>query len=236
MTTTIALIDERTLTRQCLARWLERSSKDFKIIAVGRLAELDQRYEQNEDPHLVLLSVGHLTVTDDEVRSSLKQVTDRLPDVPIIVLSDSEDPTAVAEAIRNGVKGYIPTTLDLSVALEALRLVQVGGTYVPASTFLTALESRAPACQHQEPRPGEPHSLKGFTPRELQVLELLREGKPNKIIAYDLNMQESTVKVHVRHIMKKLKASNRTQAAFLAQQLVEAEREYGLVEESILTH
>ncbi|MCG8694219.1 MAG: response regulator transcription factor [Minwuiales bacterium] len=236
MITTIALIDGRTLTRQCLARWLERSSKDFKIIAIGQLAELDQRFDQGEDPRLVVLSLGHLTVTDEEVRTSLRQVADRLPDVPVIVLSDCEDPTAVAEAIRNGVKGYIPTTVDLSVALEALRLVQVGGTYVPASTLLTALEAQVPTCQPKEPRHGEQHPLQGFTPRELQVLELLREGKPNKVIAYELDMQESTVKVHVRHIMKKLKASNRTQAAFLAQQLAESEQELAIGGKPFLTH
>jgi DNA-binding NarL/FixJ family response regulator len=59
----------------------------------------------------------------------------------------------------------------------------------------------------------------GFTPRQLEVLRLLRQGKPNKIIAYELDVEESTVKVHVRHIMRKLKATNRTHAVVLANQL-----------------
>jgi DNA-binding NarL/FixJ family response regulator len=63
--------------------------------------------------------------------------------------------------------------------------------------------------------------LQDLTPRQKEVLQLLRKGKSNKIIAYELNMQESTVKVHVRQIMKKLKAINRTHAVFLASQIME---------------
>jgi DNA-binding NarL/FixJ family response regulator len=68
-------------------------------------------------------------------------------------------------------------------------------------------------------RPGEEDSVTylGFTRREAQVLEQLQQGKANKVIAYELNISESTVKVHVRNIMKKLHATNRTQVAFLAQ-------------------
>ena len=57
----------------------------------------------------------------------------------------------------------------------------------------------------------------GLTPRECDVLNLLREGKPNKIIAAALDLKETTVKIHVRHIMKKLKATNRTEAALMAE-------------------
>jgi DNA-binding NarL/FixJ family response regulator len=66
------------------------------------------------------------------------------------------------------------------------------------------------------------HKTNGlFTTRQAAVIEALRRGKPNKIIAYELKMRESTVKVHVRNIMKKLKATNRTQVAYLATQLLE---------------
>jgi DNA-binding CsgD family transcriptional regulator len=68
-----------------------------------------------------------------------------------------------------------------------------------------------------------------FTGRQRQVIEALRQGKPNKIIAYELNMCESTVKVHVRTIMKKLKARNRTQVAYLYSSSVERDREPDLI-------
>jgi DNA-binding NarL/FixJ family response regulator len=64
--------------------------------------------------------------------------------------------------------------------------------------------------------------MRGLTPSEQRVLELLREGKPNKVIARELDIEETTVKVHVRRIMKKLNAANRTQAALVAQQMAGA--------------
>ena len=73
--------------------------------------------------------------------------------------------------------------------------------------------------QAAEPRRTE---MRGLTPSEQRVLELLKEGKPNKVIARELDIEETTVKVHVRRIMKKLNAANRTQAALVAQQMAEA--------------
>ena len=81
----------------------------------------------------------------------------------------------------------------------------------------------------EEERPNvakiDPSLLQTLTPRELEVFELVRRGKSNKIIAYELGVQESTVKVHTRKIMTKLKAINRTHAAFLGSQMSEGKAE-----------
>lgn len=215
----VALIDRRALTRQCLARWLEISA-GFKIVAVPRFEELNQRLGEAGQLDLVLVSIGASVVSEPEVCDTLELLTHRLPGVPLIIVSDREDIDAIAEAIRRGVRGYIPTTLKLDVAAEALRLVQAGGIFVPAASLLNALEERQPPRQDVIPSEPEGRAFPDLTPRQAQVLELLRQGKSNKIIAYDLEMQESTVKVHIRHIMRKLKATNRTQAAFLAHQLL----------------
>ena len=74
----------------------------------------------------------------------------------------------------------------------------------------------------QPPPSLEETELDGFTPRQMQVLTCLRQGMSNKIIAYQLEMCESTVKVHIRHIMKKLRATNRTQVVFITNRLFEA--------------
>jgi DNA-binding NarL/FixJ family response regulator len=100
--------------------------------------------------------------------------------------------------------------MAFDVAVQAIRLVRAGGTFVPARTFIATrdLIEKLPAITE--------NSRKGwFTVRQLTVIESLRQGKSNKIIAYELNMCESTVKVHVRHIMKKLGAKNRTEVALL---------------------
>jgi DNA-binding NarL/FixJ family response regulator len=133
------------------------------------------------------------------------------------VLADRDDADEVNRALTHGVRGYIPTSIEWEVAVAALRLISAGGTFVPAD----ALRSTAakPDDQPEGERQGRSDGL-DLTPRELSVIDLLREGKPNKLIAAQLDMQENTVKVHVRNILKKLNATNRTHAAFVANRLL----------------
>jgi DNA-binding NarL/FixJ family response regulator len=133
------------------------------------------------------------------------------------VLSDSDDVGEVNRALTHGVRGYIPTSVECEVAVAALRLIGVGGTFVPAAALCSTS-----AKPDDRPEGGRQRRSDGLdlTPRELSVIDLLREGKPNKLIARQLDMQENTVKVHVRNILKKLNAANRTHAAFVANRLL----------------
>ena len=90
-----------------------------------------------------------------------------------------------------------------------MRLVAAGGTFIPASCLLAAIR--------QGPAKEAPGNV--FSPRQAAVAAEICKGKPNKIIAYDLNMCESTVKVHVRSIMKRLKVRNRTQIAYALREM-----------------
>ena len=112
-------------------------------------------------------------------------------------------------------RGYIPTSLASMVAVGALRLVCASAARLRRRPLccLRGTAARAPA--------GE-SLIDGFTRRQSQILDCLRRGMANKLIAYELNMCESTVKVHVRNIMKKLKATNRTQVAYMTRGLFEA--------------
>jgi DNA-binding NarL/FixJ family response regulator len=116
------------------------------------------------------------------------------------------------------VRGYITTSIEAKVAFAALRLIRAGGSFIPANSLSKAVAklNSASDCARQESIPG-----KDLTPRELLVVDLLREGTPNKVIATKLQMQESTVKVHVRSIMKKLGVANRTHAASVANRLLD---------------
>jgi DNA-binding NarL/FixJ family response regulator len=103
------------------------------------------------------------------------------------------------------VRGYIPTSLSFNVVVEVVRLVQAGGTYVPVNFAL------------QEKRSGEGSKANDLlTERQLMVVGALCQGMANKQIAYKLSMSEHTVKVHLRHIMRKLNARNRTEVAILS--------------------
>jgi DNA-binding NarL/FixJ family response regulator len=132
---------------------------------------------------------------------------------PLVVVSDNEDPDLIVQMLGKNVRGYVPTSLSLNVAAHAVELVRAGGVFVPASSLIAA---------HRAPE--ETVTPKGlFTARQAAVVDALRRGKANKIIAYELNMRESTVKVHVRNIMKKLHATNRTEVAYLATRLLNGE-------------
>src|SRR6185436_14807340 len=110
-----------------------------------------------------------------------------------------------------------PTSFSLHTAMQAMDLVRAGGTFVPASSLIAA--HHAP----EDAQTGVQKSNGLFTTRQTAVIDALRRGKPNKIIAYELKMRESTVKVHVRNIMKKLHATNRTEVAFMANRLLNGE-------------
>ena len=120
------------------------------------------------------------------------------PGVPIILLSDAEETSQVVEALECGARGYIPTSASLSIAIEAMRLVRAGGVYAPAGSLIAA--------SSQKYANGNSGHQRMFTERQNDVLEALCQGKANKIIAYELKLRESTVKIHVRNIMMKLNA------------------------------
>ena len=131
---------------------------------------------------------------------------------PSILVSDADDPRDAVLALGKGLRGYIPASMAIREALEAMRLVAAGGMFVPVSSLLAAVR-QAPV---REP------AAAGFSPRQAAVAAEICKGKPNKIIAYDLNMCESTVKVHVRSIMKRLNVRNRTQVAYALREMQKA--------------
>jgi DNA-binding NarL/FixJ family response regulator len=148
----------------------------------------------------------------DQVTNDLDQLIQLNLSVPIIVLTASVDPANVVKALKSGAKGYIPANMPLDIALAAIRFVSAGGTFVPAAVMLEDNSAR-----DHVTTPSTSSTM--FTERQAAVMEGLRKGKANKMIAYELNMCESTVKVHVRKIMRKLKATNRTEVAYLANEL-----------------
>jgi DNA-binding NarL/FixJ family response regulator len=141
----------------------------------------------------------------------------RLPEASTVVLSDRDDVDDVNRALAHGVRRYIPTSSNGKFVVAALRFISAGGTFVPADTLRStaAKPDGQPEAERQRRSDG-----RDLTPRELSVIDLLREGKPDKLIAVRLDMQENTVKVHVRNILKKLNATNRTPAAFVANRLL----------------
>jgi DNA-binding NarL/FixJ family response regulator len=214
----VALIDPKPLTRQSIGDLLTEAFPESAMAAVStceELLEIDER--RIGKLNLVVVYIRNEGLTNTWVQSALELLRARLPEASTVVLADRDDVDEVNRALTHGVRGYIPTSVECGVAVAALRLVSAGGIFVPAG----ALRSTAakPDDQPEGERQRRSDGL-DLTPRELSVIDLLREGRPNKLIARQLDMQESTVKVHVRNILKKLNAANRTHAAFVANQLL----------------
>jgi len=208
----VLLIDPCLMTRQCLERMLEVGIKDASVVSASSAAEA-----AGSRPGLVVLNIRGTRMDEPEVADQLIEIRRWHDGEPAIaVISDIDDPLHAIEAMRHGCRGYIPTSLSSELALAAIRLMLAGGIFVPDSViaYCSGLEELAPDVTVVA---AEPDALLAVTHRERQVLQLLRQGKPNKIIAFELEISESTVKVHVRNIMRKLRATNRTQVALLIQ-------------------
>src|SRR5919106_3056474 len=209
----IVLIDRRALTRQCLSRWLQDGSHDLRVVSVSSPADLLDSSRSLNNLQMIVFSIGAASVKDPEVLGRINLLRRHMGRTPLVLLSDREDVDDIVEAMEHGARGYIPTSLEPSEAAAAIQCVVAGGTFVPASALIKLAQER----QHRSIRPseGEASPFQDLTPRESDVLARLRQGKPNKIIAHELKISESTVKAFVSRILTKLHASNRTEVASL---------------------
>ncbi len=205
----LALIDPKPLTRRSIGDLLARAFPEYSLVAASTCEELlEIEGGRIGSPDLVVVYIRSAGLTNTCVKSTLELLRARLPDAPA--------------ALTHGVRGYIPTSIECEVAVAALRLISAGGTFVPANALRSATAKQENKVESEQQRRLDELDL---TPREFSVIDLLREGKPNKLIAAQLEMQESTVKVHVRNILKKLHAANRTHAASVANRLLGQEAE-----------
>jgi DNA-binding NarL/FixJ family response regulator len=201
----IAVIESRTFIQECIRRSVQ-SAFPLSVLTFSTAIELEQQHLLTS-PKLIIFS----WVEDNKVGSinALKVLSELAPGTPVIVLAYNNDAELARTAIGHGAKGYIPVSLGFEITIEAVRFVLAGGTYVPMDCLL--------ARGWPGDAPSQPPTSGLVTSRELAVIRAIQQGKSNKVIAYELNMCESTVKVHVRNIMKKLNAKNRTEVAIKAQ-------------------
>ena len=207
----IGLIDGHRLSQECLITAFAESQPSLALTGFSTVQECILAAAQNFD---VILYYNHVSGTVG--MTDISTIRRMLPFAPLIILSDAEDaeqPHVISGAVKQGAHGFIPTrTTGVPMIIAAIRFVRAGGTYAPLDLLLSL---RSPAIR-QSPAAKSRGSL---TSRELMVLGHVHQGKANKTIAYELGMKESTVKVHVRHIMRKTGASNRVQAAYTARNL-----------------
>jgi len=207
---TILLLDPSPITRESLVHILTELVGDLPVYAVAGASVAIP-----ELPELVLLHLHHARVDDPAVQDQIEALRKTFGQgFRIAVLTDIDQGMLAAAAIhRQEIHGYIPTSLAPPIVAAAIRLVLAGGTFIPLE--LIASEASYAAQPETLLTESDAAVMPRLTSREADVLQLLRLGKPNKIIAFDLAISESTVKVHVRNIMKKMRVTNRTQVALL---------------------
>lgn len=149
--------------------------------------------------------------------AGLARVSRGFPELAVVMLSAYSQPEEIARAVELGVRGYIPKGASEQVLKHAISLVLAGEIYVPPSVLSTLRQARKAAGRTETVLSSDsPGPLEQLTPRQRDTLELIMLGQSNKEIARSLNLLESTVKAHVRVILQKLGATNRTQAARIA--------------------
>lgn len=152
----------------------------------------------------------------------LAEVIRALPGLPVIVLSGSEDPALMKELLAMGARGFIPKAYSPEVMLSAVRLVLSGGTYVPPMMLderHVAVPPPPGANGGESARALEERLRHLLTDRQMDVLRLLSQGKPNKLIARDLGISEGTVKIHLAAIFRALNVRNRVEAVVASRRI-----------------
>jgi DNA-binding NarL/FixJ family response regulator len=201
----VLVVDDHPLICEALRQVLKALDKDIELRESGSGADALAAAASADRFDLVLLD---LALPDADGFEVLRELRERHPSFPVVVLSASEQADAVMRALDAGAMGFIPKTSSNELLLGALRLVLSGGVYLPAEVLRHAplpTLARGAAAETS-------YRDIGLTERQAQVLALMVQGKPNKIICRELDLAEGTVKIHVTAILKTLEVSNRTQA------------------------
>jgi DNA-binding NarL/FixJ family response regulator len=205
----ILIVDDHPLILEALHHVLKQLSPEVVVLDAPSGAAGRSLAAANPDADLMLFDLGLPGVDGFALLAELRE---RHPAIPVVVLSGSERREDVLRALDLGAMGYIPKGVSNEVMLQALRLVLSGGVFLPPSALAAAASAPSvlPAAGLRD---------LALTDRQSEVLALVLQGKPNKLIGRQLGLAEGTVKIHVAACLRALGARSRTQAAIEASRL-----------------
>ena len=204
----VLLIDHSSMMRQSLKGMLQHGTTDFLVTGASSVNETIDLA-----PSLVILNIWSAHIQNPDVVGQFQAIRGQLVGPPAVaIISELDEPSIAIEAIQYGCRGYLPTSLSLEMTVVAIQFMLGGGTFLPASVISYCTANRVLPLANTAVDVASSVRLP-TTNREREVIRLLRLGRPNKMIAHELGISESTVKIHIRNIMHKLGATNRTQAA-----------------------
>ena len=201
------LIGRNRLFLEGLKSLLRGSSFDIRHEASG-VADIDL-LEDDEVPELVLIELrGNIA----ELAQDIQRLKEALPRAPVVVLSDERDPRTLAACVSAGAEAFLLKDISLEALIHSLKLAMLGQKVMPTELAVALINGAAGA----QPVNGRSIAHYGLSERETEILRCLVNGDANKVIANRLAITEATVKVHMKSLLRKIKAANRTQAAIWA--------------------
>lgn len=227
----VAIIDSKSLRRASLISFFQHwaNSEDLRLTSF----DVDQACEAlhaQTDIRMLIVNVGGDSIAEPRNLQTFMMLRGQSGDVPLIIISDRDDPQEIEAAVAAEITGFVPTGIDANLACEALSFILHGGSYFPQAA-IRQLQRQSAQNQSQEEKPRSHYCNAGLksdqsgrrrknklTGREGEVLERVRFGDSNKMIARELGMTEATVKVYLGQLMRKFGAANRTQLALVGNQ------------------
>ncbi|MDH5822000.1 response regulator transcription factor [Luteimonas sp. RD2P54] len=206
--TTLLIADDHPLFREALRGVVARILPQAVLREAHDTDALYALVEADPDADLLLLD---LNMPGAQGFSALVHLRAQHPQLPIVVVSAREEPTVMRRALDHGAMGFIPKSADAQTLAVALQQVLDGDQWAPAAAHA------APAASADEQDVAA--RVRELTPQQFRVLQMLGAGMLNKQIGYELGVSEATVKAHMSAILRKLGATNRTQAVLIAGRL-----------------
>ncbi len=217
----VLVADDHRLIIEGVKLKLADLGSDVDIIVAMTSHELEQAIEEHGAS--LDLALIDITMPGTHGYEHIAQLHQRMPELAIIVLTGSEDVGIMRELLELGIRGLIPKVYSPDVMLSAIRLVLAGGVYVPPMVLPSIADETAgastgaSAATTRMPRLDDLHRL--LTERQIDVMRLLSQGKPNKSIARELGISEGTVKIHLAAIFRSLNVRNRVEAVVASRNL-----------------
>lgn len=205
---TLLIADDHPLFREALRGAITRLLPSATLREAEDTDGLYAMVEADPDADLLLLD---LNIPGANGFSALVYLRAQYPELPVVIVSAREEPAVMRRALDHGAMGFIPKSVETRVLGDAVRQVLDGNRWAPAAA------GNAPAATPDEQDVAE--RIRELTPQQFRVLQMLGMGLLNKQIAYDLGVSEATIKAHMTAILRKLGASNRTQAVLIAGRL-----------------
>ena len=205
----IILIDDNTLFRSGIKAWLARQA-DCEVVGEAADGLSGVKLVEQHKPDVVLLDLDMPVMNG---REALAQILSSQPQQTVVMLTVSEDSEDLTECMRLGARGFLLKNINADFLVDAIKKAANGDNVFSPEMTARLVQSLI------QPQAAAPTSvLDSLTPRELEILGHLAAGHSNKIIARKLDLAESTIKVHVQNILRKLELSSRVQAAVFAVQ------------------